>query len=234
MTGEHPLARILRGAALGAPPPPDGGIEILPPLDGPVDAVCAFTAHNVVAAAVPGDEIRAHLDPEDLGSPMSAGFLAWLAARLGTLPGVVDAVLVAPAEPAVPQAAVARRDDLWEHPRVARSLRYRNDLRVYADPAGDGVLMVGRGLAGRWEMSFEVDPGARGRGLGRSLVAAARSLIPAGEPLFAQCSPGNAASLRAILAAGYRPIGAECLFLRSPRRGPDAGRREPAIVRGDG
>ena len=50
------------------------------------------------------------------------------------------------------------------------------------------------------------------------LAAAARGLVPAGEHLFAQVAPGNVASLRAFLAAGYRPIGAEVLFLR--RVGP--------------
>jgi len=35
-----------------------------------------------------------------------------------------------------------------------------------------------------------------------------------GEPLFAQVAPGNAASLRAFLAAGFVPIGAEVLFPR--------------------
>jgi len=33
--------------------------------------------------------------------------------------------------------------------------------------------------------------------------------------LFAQVSPGNVASMRAFLAAGYRPLCAEVLFLRS-------------------
>ncbi|HXM55375.1 MAG TPA: hypothetical protein VOB72_08295, partial [Candidatus Dormibacteraeota bacterium] len=40
-------------------------------------------------------------------------------------------------------------------------------------------------------------------------------LAPAGEPVFVQVSPGNAASLRVVLAAGYRPIGSEVLL---PRR----------------
>jgi RimJ/RimL family protein N-acetyltransferase len=33
--------------------------------------------------------------------------------------------------------------------------------------------------------------------------------------VFAQVAPGNAASLRAFLAAGFRPIGSEVLFLTS-------------------
>jgi hypothetical protein len=47
------------------------------------------------------------------------------------------------------------------------------------------VLVLGRGLAGRREVAFEVDPTRRNRGLGRSLVA-----------------------------AGFQPVGAEVLFHR--------------------
>jgi hypothetical protein len=46
------------------------------------------------------------------------------------------------------------------------------------------------------------------------LAAAGRHLTPLGEPLFAQVATGNAASLRAVQAAGFRPIGAEVLFHR--------------------
>jgi L-amino acid N-acyltransferase YncA len=76
------------------------------------------------------------------------------------------------------------------------------------------VLILGRGLAGRLEASFEVEPAQRSRGLGRALALAARSMVPEGEPLFAQVTPGNAGSLRAVLAAGFRPIGGEAQFLR--------------------
>ena len=40
----------------------------------------------------------------------------------------------------------------------------------------------------------------------------------AGAPLFAQVTPGNAASLRAFPATGIRPTGAEVLFLRDTAR----------------
>ena len=73
-----------------------------------------------------------------------------------------------------------------------------------------GLLTVGRGVAGRLEVSLEVDPAARGRGLGTALARAARRL--ADEPLWTQVAPANTASLRAFLAAGYRPVGAEVLF----------------------
>ena len=45
-------------------------------------------------------------------------------------------------------------------------------------------------------------------------MATARHLVPAREVLFAQVAPGNAASLRVVEAAGFRPIGAEVLFRR--------------------
>ncbi len=77
--------------------------------------------------------------------------------------------------------------------------------------------MLGRGLAGRREISFEVAPEHRGAGLGRRLVAAALALVPATEPVFAQASPGNAASLRALLASGFRPISSEVLFVTHRR-----------------
>jgi RimJ/RimL family protein N-acetyltransferase len=73
---------------------------------------------------------------------------------------------------------------------------------------------VGRGLCERVEVGIEVEPAHRGRGLGRQLAAAALALVPPEEPLFAQVTPGNTASVRAFLAAGYRPICSEVLFLR--------------------
>ena len=145
---------------------------------------------------------------------MSPGFLGWLGERLGSHPGSLDLVLAAPGLGGEPPLALRAVDDPAQHPRAARAQRYRRDLRVWTDPDGVGVLVLGRGLAGRREVSFEVDPARRNRGLGRLLEAAARHLTPAGEPLFAQVSPGNAASLRVVGTAGFRPIGAEVLFHR--------------------
>ena len=136
--------------------------------------------------------------------------------------GAVDAVLAFTAHHVVaarglggePPLELRAGVDPDRHPRAARALRYRGDLEVWTTADGAGVLVLGRGLAGRREVSFEVDPGRRNRGLGRLLVAAARHLTPPGEPLFAQVAPGNAASLRVVEAAGFRPIGAEVLFHR--------------------
>ena len=45
---------------------------------------------------------------------------------------------------------------------------------------------------------------------------ASRRLVPPGEAIFAQTSPGNAASLRALLAAGFVPLGSEVIFAAAP------------------
>lgn len=57
---------------------------------------------------------------------------------------------------------------------------------------------------------MEVAEEVRHRGLGRALATAARHL--ADEPVWAQVALGNARSLRAFQAAGYRPVGAEALL----------------------
>jgi L-amino acid N-acyltransferase YncA len=66
------------------------------------------------------------------------------------------------------------------------------------------------------EVSVEVPAGARRAGLARSLLRDALGLVPAGEPVVAAVAPGNAASLRAFLGAGFTPIGSVQLY--RPRR----------------
>ena len=208
------LLRLLEDAALGSPPPADGVVEVWPAPEGPVDAVLAFTAHHVVAAGVEPGRVAARLPDGDLGAPMTPGFLGWLGERLGSPPGSLDVVLAAEGLGGDPPLELRPGPGPDRHPRATRALRYRRDLQVWTDSEGAGVLVLGRGLAGRREVAFEVDPARRGRGLGRLLVVAARHLVPAGEALFAQVTPGNAASLRVVEAAGFRPIGAEVLFRR--------------------
>ena len=100
-----------------------------------------------------------------------------------------------------------------DHPRVERASRYRHGLRVWQTADRAGLVAVGRGLAARWEAAYEVEPRARGRGLGRRLVSAARHLVPSDAYLWLEIAPGNVTSLRTALAAGYTPVGAEVLML---------------------
>jgi GNAT superfamily N-acetyltransferase len=211
------LLRLLQDAARGAPPPEDGAVEVWPEPPGPLDAVLAFTAHHVIAAGVDPGLVAARLPEGDLSAPMGAPFLGWLGERLGSRPGSLDVVLAAEGLGGPPPLGLRPGGAPDRHPRADRSLRYRDDLEVWTTEQGTGLLVLARGLAGRRELAFEVDPARRNRGLGRLLVVAARHLTPPGEPLFAQVAPGNAASLRAVGAAGFRPIGAEVLFLRGHR-----------------
>jgi len=208
----HRLAPLLADAARGVFPPPDGVVEVVGSPPGRADAVVAFTAHAVVACAVPEAEVRSQLEPGDLGAATAAPFLVWLASRLRARPGSLDVVLVAPgATELSPGALELHPLDAATNPRVARAARYRSDIVTYG--VDGGLVVLGRGLANRLEVAVEVEPARRNRGLGQALATAAVLLAP-DEPLFAQVAPGNVASLRAFLAAGYRPIGAEVLFLR--------------------
>lgn len=209
------MLALLTEAAAGRPLVAPGELALLP-RSAPPYAVLGFPGRHVIAAPIEEEIVHARLKQGDLSQPMSAGFLLFLAGWLGAEPGTLDVLLAARGAPSAPSAVeLWPREDLVEHPRVQRAARYRFDLAVYATNAGDdpeGIVAIGRGLAGRHELAFEVAPRARGQGLGRRLAAAARGLVPGGAPLFAQVAPANSSSLRAVLAAGFRPIGSEVLF----------------------
>ncbi|MBO1415476.1 GNAT family N-acetyltransferase [Streptomyces sp. FH025] len=211
--GVRGLAEILADAAGGVFPPPDGTVTVVPQPSPRDTGVLAFAAHSVVftdedpawvhetLAAVAGDPLAAPLCPP---------FLTAFAERTGRTVNNIDLLSVAdrlPGEPPLPLAEIEDR----EHLRVLRALDYREDVRVFT--ADGGVLILGRGVAGRWEAAIEVDPQAQGRGLGRALATAARHLLPEGGAVWAQQAPGNAPSVRAFQAAGYRPAGAEALLV---------------------
>jgi GNAT superfamily N-acetyltransferase len=207
----HPLAERLRGAALGVFPPADGLVEVVPSTGGRCDAIVAFTGHFVLAADIDAAEVASRMPVGEFTVPLSPTSLLWLAAELGLAPSTHDALLVTLGSGAGPPPSLHRADDL-EHPRVDRASRYREIDSVWTSDDETGVVVMGRGLCDRWEIGYEIAPNARGQGIGRRLVAAARGLVPAGEPLWAQVAPGNAASLRSTLAAGFVPVGAEVLF----------------------
>jgi L-amino acid N-acyltransferase YncA len=204
------LARLLDDAARGRFPAADGSIDIVPAPLRAGAAVFSFSAHLVVAADVDPAEVAAVATPGDF---VSWGRVApWLAARAGAERGTGGDVLLAAiaSGEATRHANVIEADDV-AHSRVERASRYRDDVRVFVTDDGDGVLTIGRGVADRYEVAFEVEPHARTAGLGRALVATALTLVPAGEVVWAQVHPANAASLRTVLAVGFQPIGFEQL-----------------------
>ncbi|MET7438228.1 GNAT family N-acetyltransferase [Streptomyces sp. NPDC005568] len=204
---------ILDAAARGVFPPADGSTTVVPQ-PCPRDAgVLAFTAHSVVFTDEDPAWVRAtlgSLDCDPLAATMNPRFLAAFMDRTGRSTDTVDLLTVAAPLAGEPPVALTEIDDPG-HPRVARARERRDDVRVWA--ADGGVLVLGRGVAGRLEAAVEVTESARHQGLGRALAVAARHLA-GGEPVWAQQAAGNARSVRAFQAAGYRPVGAEALLAR--------------------
>jgi GNAT superfamily N-acetyltransferase len=209
------LADILDQAAEGRYPPTDGGVTILPAQPSPRAAgVIAFTAHAVIFIDADAEWVAGLLPPGDLSAPLTPAFLDALCARTGRHAQSTDVLALATpraGEPDVDLTPLAASDGDALHPRLARAHRYRDDVRAWQ--ADGGIVMLGRGVGGRWEVAVEVDPDRQSRGLGRRLALAARHLVPGGAPLWAQIAPGNVASMRAFLAAGYVPAGAEALLI---------------------
>ncbi|WP_405750238.1 GNAT family N-acetyltransferase [Streptomyces sp. NBC_00012] len=205
-------ARILAAAAQGRFPPPDGSTTVVAQPGARDAGVLAFTAHSVVFTDEDPDWVRSVLagtPGDELSATMNPHFLNALTARSGRHMNTIDLLTVAGALPGVPEIGLREIEDP-EHPRVARAMEYRDEVRVWS--AEGGVVILGRGVAGRWETAVEVAEEARGRRLGERLARAARKLVP-DAVVWAQQSPGNARSVRTFQAAGYRPVGAEALFV---------------------
>ncbi len=173
--------------------------------------VLAFPGLIVIVTDGEPAWVARQLPVEDLSAPLNPPFLRAFEQRTGRRVNNIDILMMGPRLAGEPPLELERVTDTG-HPRVRRALRYRTDVTVYQ--ADGGVLTVGRGVGGRWEIGVEVAEHARGNGLGRSLALAARHLVPDNRPIWAQIAPGNASSVRAFFAAGYAPVGAEALLVR--------------------
>jgi hypothetical protein len=213
VSSTHPLAAVLEGVAAGRFPPADGGVDVLPPDADGTRAVVALTGHAYVLADVEATELERRMPSRwrgGFGAALHPGVLGWLGAGEREI-GTVDVVLAARGVGAASSPPVEINGILAQHARVQRALRHRRDVEVLVEP--DGVVVFGRGLVGRRELSVELfDPAAPSAGAGRALIAAGLRCVPAGEWVWAQVAPGNARSLRAFLACGFTPIGSEVLI----------------------
>ena len=198
---------MLVAAANGSFPAVDGRVEVVPPDAAGTEAVVAFTGHAMVLTGRdPSDEVFSGVDA--FGGVGHPGFVIALAGD-STI-GSHDVVLVRPGgASADPLPETHRHDD---HPRVVRARRHRRNVTVLGDATG--LVTIGAGLAGRTEISVEVDVEVAGAmtGAGRRLILGGLATLPMAELVFAQVAPGNAASLRAFLACGFRPIGSEIII----------------------
>ncbi|MFF5495607.1 GNAT family N-acetyltransferase [Streptomyces aquilus] len=210
------LRDILDAAARGVFPPADGRTTVVPQHSARDAGVLAFTAHSVVFTDEDPEwvyETLRGLDCDPLAATMNPRFLAAFLERTGRKTETIDTMLVGSPLSGAPPLALTEIEDAG-HPRIVYARGRRDDVRAWT--ADGGVLVMGRGIGGRLEVSVEVDDGVRHRGLGRLLVTAARHLVD--EPLWVQVAPGNARSTRAFQAAGYRPVGAEALLLSARPR----------------
>lgn len=211
--GEDRLARLLHDAANGHFPPADGSITVVPSdrLTG-LHAVLSFTAHAVVVTDLDREGVLATgidayggaTDPAALlalaGSDRRCGVLDIALARHGTGLGATT---------------LAPTTELDDHPRVRYARTLRREVTVWADRTG--LVALGRGLGGRWELGFELTGERPGTGHGGALLDQALGLVPADEQLFVACAPGNARSLKVLLAAGFVPFGSEVVFTPSKK-----------------
>jgi hypothetical protein len=215
--GEHPLAGVIAGAAEGRFPDPDGNWHRVPPWRPGLEAVVSFTAHAVFAVAPDiTDDRLAALGADGFGGAHDPRLIAALAGPDGWI-DVLDMLMAArgTGRAGLPPRLVDR-PDLGTHPRARFAARIRDNLRVlgFPDPHRSALAIISRGIAGLTELSFELEPGRRRQGGGAGLVADALSVVPAGQLVVAAVAPGNAASVRALLSAGFVPLGSLQLFRR--------------------
>lgn len=208
MTDGHPLAALFADATEGRFPPSDGTVRVLPPLHMGLHAIVSFTGHVLLCT----DRTQAEVDavgPDAYGGTEHPSFVQWFAGPGGWV-NVHDAVMFAWGT-GLGGGSLVRRDDLLDHERARYARDLREDVSVFADDRG--VVTIGRGVAGRREMGFEVhDEEQRGRGTGTAMLRDVLGLLPAGATVFAQVAPANARSLRVLLRAGFVPICSEILI----------------------
>jgi hypothetical protein len=218
-TGQHPLAGLITAAAAGRFPDPDGSWERVPPWRPGLEAIFSFTAHAVFAVAADISDRRiASLGADGLGGAHDPRLITALAGPDGWI-DALDMLLAGrgTGRPGRRPPRLVDRPDLAAHPRARFAARIRDEPRVlgYPDPRRSALATISRGIAGLTELSFEIEPERRGQGGGAALAADALSALPAGQLAVAAVAPGNAASVRALLSAGFVPLGSLQLFRRT-------------------
>ncbi|MEO7268180.1 MAG: GNAT family protein [Knoellia sp.] len=203
-------ADLVVAAWRGQHRPADGSWQRIAPWKAGLYAVLSFTGHAAVSA--PGFVSDADLTSwgvDGFGGAHDPRVMTRLAGEDGWV-DVLDAVLVAAG---TGDGGLVARPDLAGHPRVAHAQELRDDVEVFGWPGRDDVVVTrGSSFGGLAVVSYEIAPDARGEGLGTQTASAARGLVPAGEPVIALVSPGNVASLRAALRAGFEPVGSVQLY----------------------
>jgi hypothetical protein len=224
MPPTHPLTELITAAADGRFPEADGGWRRVPPWRPGLEAVIAFTGHAVLAMAPDiRDQQLISLGVDGFGGAHDPRLITALAGADGWIDSLDMLMAGRGTGRAAEPPRLIGRPDLATHPRAAFAGGIRDQVRPmgYADRSRSALALISCGIAGLTELSFELEPQRRGRGGGSELVRDALTAIPSGQLVMAAVAPGNAASVRALLAAGFVPLGSVQLFRRAAR--PPAG-----------
>jgi hypothetical protein len=214
---EHPVARLIRESLDGLFPDPSGGWSCVWPWRSGLAGIISATGYAVLALeedALPMDR-QVALGVNGYGGAIHPSVLLELAGSGGWIDslGVLLAIRARPAP-----SPLVERPDLLDHPRVAFARELRDEVRAFGrtDTTSRSVATLGRGIGGLLEMSIELAEKERGRGAGRDFIEAALGAAPSGEIVVAAVAPGNAASLRCFLSAGFQIIGSSQLVRPAP------------------
>jgi hypothetical protein len=209
--GAARLDELFAGLAAGVVPEADGRIEVVPPDPAwpGLEAVLEFTAHAVVVTSVPAADLAAR-GVDAYGGAVAPDVLRRLAGPTGWV-DAHDALLLGHGTGATVAGPLPALGDDVRHPRLDAARDLRHDVRAFGDARG--FVTLGTRLGRQWELSIQLAAGvAPGRGVGGTLLRDGLAHVPAGAPVFACVSPGNARSLRCFLRAGFVPLGAEVLL----------------------
>lgn len=219
---DHRLLRLLVAAADSGPEPPGPVVEVLPRPDGPCAVVVVLPRRAVVAADVAHAWVLDRLPPGPVSGDehhpvLGPLFLGALSGRLGVPPAGLSVLLAAAGRGPDPAGT-----GLSPMPGLGLGwAEYRHDVRTWCARRDGvtGLVSVGRGPAGRYDVQVLVPDGA-GVEAAAALLDVARTLVPHREPLFLSLPPHGGGQLVAACRAGYRPIGAEVLFADDPEAPP--------------
>jgi hypothetical protein len=158
------LAATLTAAARGEFPDADHTVRLAPRPVGARAAVVAFTAQHVIASELDPKEVARHLRSGGIQLPTDPRFLSWLCEQAGgSSEDTIDVVLARQGSEATSDLLMVVPDaDALSDPRVAFAAFSRTDLHVHR--SADDVVVLGRGLASRLEVSIELGASARGAG----------------------------------------------------------------------
>jgi len=214
----QPLAELITAAADGRFPEADGGWRRVPLWRPGLEAIIAFTGHAVLAVApdIP-DQRLISLGVDGFGGAHDPRLITALAGPDGWIDSLDMLMAGRGTGHASEPPQLVGRPELATHPRAVFAATIRDQVRPmgYPDRGRSALPLISRGIAGLTELSFELEPQRRGQGGGAELVRGALTAIPAGQLVVAAVAPGNAASVRALLAAGFVPLGSSQLFRRA-------------------